>query len=179
MFRESLGRSEEESTGHSVVFSSASSDLFPADSGGHLRAGECFVRGGLEGVTTLEPLPVSTLLIPPPLATILLQCRPKVTWVLDLGRLGFILCRNVTDENDPKNSFILSFCCGALFAFQLLPQHNRTHFCGFSGNASRDGTREKKRGFERKKHLKTSPRSSTGWSAAIRKDFTRAEKRTE
>ena len=63
MFRESLGRSEEESTGQS-----ASSDLFPADSGGHLRAGECFVRGGgLEGVTTLEPLPVSTLLIPPPM----------------------------------------------------------------------------------------------------------------
>ena len=64
-------------------------------------------------------------------------------WTLDSW---IIFC----DENDPKNSSILSFCCGALFAFQLLPQHNRTHFCGFSGNASRDGTREKKRGFERK-----------------------------
>ena len=38
---------------------------------------------------------------------------------------------------------------------------------------------ERRKGDLREKHLKTSPRSSTGWSAAIRKDFTRAEKRTE
>ena len=171
MFRESLGRSEEESTGQS-----ASSDLFPADSGGHLRGGECFVRGGLEGVTTLEPLPVSTLLIPPPLATILLRCRPKVTWTFDSWILFCVVMlqmrmiqRTALSYLSAAEHCLLSNCCRSIIGLTFVVSQ-----------AMQAGMEQEiRKGDLREKHLKTSPRSSTGWSAAIRKEFTRAEKGTE
>ena len=90
-------------------------------------------------------------------------------WTLGLYFVMRMIQRTALSYLSAAEHCLLSNCCRSIIGLTFVVSQ-----------AMQAGMEQgRRKGDLREKHLKTSPRSSTGWSAAIRKDFTRAEKGTE